>query len=308
MTKIVDVESTQSEVIKINEMISLTSIANKNQGFEMLRQYSADLKNHLNTLAVDSIIEELSEDNLQELKSIGTSIRKEITTIEDRRKAVEKLYNADLAKFKKDYKEYAYTPLDKTVKKIKTAVDNFEDTLRERKSKRFMALFESNKNKMELDFLEYEDVGLNVQLSTSENELEKQLKDFFEKVNNDLKIINLGEHKERTLAEYHKTKDLSTAIINVKESVESEKRIAERIEARKLAEMEYEEQAKKRIEAQKEASHETKEQIATTNTPEEVYVEPEALKLIKARIIVTGTRQQLKTLQEFMRNEGIKYE
>lgn len=293
MEKVLNAEVTEVELIKANEVINIKQIPDTE--YKKLKEYNAQLAYSLQDMKIEEKIKKINEENVKEIKGIRTLIRKEKTDLEDNRIKAEKVYNEELNNWKKQYKILAFNLLDEADKKIKKALDVYEDNLRLAKTKKFKEMFETLKKENNLDFIEFNDANLNIQLSTSEKELEKQLNEFIEKVNNDLKIIKLGNNSDRVMAEYMQCKDLSTAITKVNNLIETEKKIKAQQEAQAEA-------RQKQLNNAKQADTTELAQKPATNIKEA----EKPLKRIKAQIIVEGTIEQLKALKQYILDNDLE--
>ena len=184
------------------------------------------------------------------------------------------------------YKKYVFTPRNNADKDLKDAQDKVENNLRKTKTKIYENLFEKLKEETELDFVKFEDLRLNVQISTSDKELKNQVHDFFEKVTRDVMIIKTEKDHARVLVEYMKHLDLAKAMVEVKSAIELEERL------------------KSQQEAALKAKVEPVEEKPSTNTPEKV----KPAETIKVSFTVTGTREEIIGVRTYMQEKGIKYE
>lgn len=283
--------------LKPKDLIKVTQLSEIE--YTKLKEFHKKITSDLATLNLDTIV--VNEENLKEIKKIRTEVRKNLKSFEDTRKMMHKKYNEPYKVFEREYNKLVKKPLEDADKLLKEKADIVEDEIRNKKTKVYKEMFENLKRVYKIDFVEFEDAGLNVQISTPEIELHNQVEDFFSKIKNDLLVIEKEEYKERILVDYMKHRDLSKAIVDVKNSIEQEERL---VAAQELA--------KKRHQDEKEASSKELEQEASTNTQEETKTpeieakEPEAE--LEITFKVKGTREQLISVREFMKDNGIQYE
>lgn len=212
--------------------------------------------------------------------------------LEDSRKLTEKTILEPYKKFETEYNKLIKKPLQQADKDLKAKVDEVEDNLRQEKTNTFIKRFEELKAKHNIDFVKFEQVKLNIQLSTSATSLENELTDFFDKVKNDLAVIETNANKERVLVKYMQDLDLSNAIVTVDREIKQEEELIAKREADKLA-----------LEQAKQAHEQVKEVKPTINTP----VVEEAPELITMTFTVTGTKEQLIAVREYMKGNNIEY-
>ena len=144
---------------------------------------------------------------------------------------------------------------------------------------------------------------VNVYLWSSVKSLKRQVKEYFDKVIQDLALIATLEHTTEILVEYRKTLDVSDAVLTVQERhkaiAEQEKRNAE---ASIIAEKQAETVAKVEEAVQKSKAEEIL-------SPEVEEAPPEGNEpLYEATFRVTGTLSQLKRLKKFLNDGGYQYE
>ena len=205
---------------------------------------------------------------------------------EDRRKLVEKEYTEPLDKWKENYKKYAFEPLDQADKDLKEVVDKIEDDLRKEKTDTFVKEFNTLKEKHNIDFVKFADVGLNIQLSTSNTALSEELTNFFEKITNDIAVIKTNTNKERVLVKYMQDLDLSNAIVTVDREIKQE----EELKAKQEAQLQAMQDTLKQAEEEQEELQKVDVEFKPKEVEEVVPVEP---KLITMSFTVTGTKEQL---------------
>lgn len=286
--KILDAEVVETPIVEAQDLIKVTQAPTVE--FTQLKQYNIQLTDRLARLDLANL--EASEDNLKEIKTTRTDVRKELKVLEDSRKLTEKTILEPYKKFETEYNKLIKKPLQQADKDLKAKVDEVEDNLRQEKTNTFIKRFEELKAKHNIDFVKFEQVKLNIQLSTSATSLENELTDFFDKVKNDLAVIETNANKERVLVKYMQDLDLSNAIVTVDREIKQEEELIAKREADKLA-----------LEQAKQAHEQVKEVKPTINTP----VVEEAPELITMTFTVTGTKEQLIAVREYMKGNNIEY-
>lgn len=284
MTKTINAEVKTTELIDSKDIINIKTV--EKNALEQFIQYNAQIQADITDLNLPSLLNNPNEENLSKIKTTRTKIRKEKNADEEKRKAVEKQYNKQLNEWKELYNKYVFNPRNKVDLDLKTAQDSIEDTLRKQKTAIFEKMFKTKKEELKIDFVKFEDVGLNIQLSTAEKQLKDQLNDFFDKVQRDLEVIDTNEESHRILAQYHKHLDLAKAIVDVKAAIELENQLKHK----------QEQASKQRVEVLEEKT--------VTNTPKP----KPALETFKVSFTVTATKEELLDIKNYLRNRGIKYE
>lgn len=337
---IIEAEFTTEEELLPMELIKVTKVPVVE--FDKLKQFNAQIIAKIDSLKLDTM--EANEENLKEIKSVRSELNKDLAALEESRKFTERTILAPYKKFEAQYNELIKVPLTETVKLLKTKVDTVEDDMRKAKTKKYQELFEKSRTENKLDFLKFEDVGLNIQISTPDSKLEKELEDFIKKVNDDVAIINTKPAAERIQIEYNRTLDLAASILKVEEAIKLEEQLKARREAEaKRAEEEIKQREieaaaraeyRKKVEAEnailekkRKENKEAEQKTQAETILQEEYAkqkEAEELKKIQAKmqaeaaakekeiitiqIKITGRRSQFKNFKEFMKREGLTYE
>ena len=231
-----------------------------------------------------------TEENKKEIKETRTNIRKISNTLETRRKEIKKQILEPYELFNQKYDELVKNKLDKIDNELGQAIEEIEINQRTEKIVQLRFFFENYVEEYHLkDIIKFEDVGLNITLSASVSSLKEQIKEFVEKVNNDINAINSCEDKEELLYEYKNNGfDYSKATIVVNE--------------RKKAL----EQAKQQLDTKQECNVKEQENVKKVEILVEEPVKIEEEKYTVAFEIV-ATREQILELKEWLKEKGIEY-
>lgn len=282
MSKIIEAEVAVVDQLLPKELIRVVAVPEIE--FTKLKQFNVQVMNEISRLDLDNMV--ATPDNVKEIKGLRTDVRKSLKELEDSRKLTERTIMKPYKEFERQYNELIKLPLTVADKQLKSKVDTVEDAMRAERVEEYKELVEGIKEANEMEFVNYEDLGLNIQLSTPDNQLRNEVDAFFTKVKNDLRVIDTHAYKSRVLAMYMKDLDLTNAIINVENALEVERAL---------------EAKAKEVQPEPEPEPEVK--------PEPIKVEPEAKeRIITAQFTVKGTKQQLNELADYMKERGITYE
>ena len=116
-------------------------------------------------------------------------------------------------------------------KDLKIKIDDVENQLKENKSLELKQLFAELREVNRIDFVSYEQVGLNVTLSASIKSLKEQVNNFFTRICEDLELIETQEHQTEIMVEYKKSLNCSSAITTVNarlKAIEEQKQLEEK--------------------------------------------------------------------------------
>lgn len=267
---------------------------------------------------VDSIAEEakslaVTEDNLKYAKGKLSELRKIKTEFENRRKEVKKEILAPYEKFEAVYKENVSDSLDNAISILNTAVKELEDGRKRQKQEEVEVFFDEYRDSLNLssDLVSFSRSEIKVGLSDTVKSLKTKAKEFLDRINGDLQIINLQENSDEIYVEYHKDLNLSRAMLTVRERKEMLERAEKRrqeAEAARLAKEKAASEVREALEKQK-AEEELQIPVSMPD-PDMPVIEPEKEPLINAKYLgymLRGTKVQLRALKEALTEYMIQY-
>lgn len=249
---------------------------------ENLHKIKADVESKINEITSLACTNE----TVKLIKERRAVLNKEFIDWESKRKEVKKAIIAPYEDFEKNYKE-CISDIYKTADiSLKAKINDIESTIKQEKQEQVKLFFDELKISENVEFLSFEDIGLNVTLSVSLKKLKEQVENFIEKIKSDMALIKTMDHKEELFVEYKKTFDITKAISTV-------------TERRRLID-----EDKKREEKQDKTNNEEiqEETIKPLNKP----VEEE--KQYTLQFKVTATKSELIKLKDFLNKGGYKYE
>lgn len=170
-----------------------------------------------------------TEDTIQTIKTLRADLNKELTAYEDQRKAVKKAVNDPYTEFEDIYKSEIAEKYKTAIDLLKDKISVFEDKIKSDKKIVIMEYFVELCLSENIDFLNFGNTGLKIDLSTSEKKYKESCNDFVNRVKDDLGLIDTQNYKAEILVEYKKELNASRAIKTIQERKEAEKREADRI-------------------------------------------------------------------------------
>lgn len=247
-----------------------------------------------------------TDETVKEVKKARAELNNEFKAWEEKRKEVKTAVMTPYEKFETVYKDCVSDTYKAADKELKQKIDSVEQELKERKAVEVRTYFVEYLASRYIDFVTFEQAGINVTLSASMKSLKEQAKNFIDKISDDLALIETQEHKAEILVEYKKTLNVSTAITSVAahfKAIEDEKKRIEEAEARRAAEEQH------IAEIRAAAPEPVMEPVTEVTAPVEAPVKekPEE-KLYTLRFTVTATKDKLRELKTFLDNGGYKYE
>lgn len=250
--------------------------------YSLLAQISTQVKDKIESLNIDTL--EPSEETLKTIKDTRSDLSKEFKTLEEQRKMVKEIVLKDYNEFEDNYKRLIADQFKTADAKLKTLVDSVEDGILSKKIDGLKAYFDEQNA---YDFLRFEDLGLHIIKSKSDKSIKEEIDTFIMQVAANLMTIDTLPNKERILAKYHMTKDLNLSISQVNLEIQREEAIKSQQEARKVQQ------------------EQTPAPVVAPKIEAPIVEEDEVL---QCTFTVFATKEQLKRMKQFLKDEGIKYE
>ena len=262
----------------------------------VIEQQLAQIKEHVTERVetVTSLI--VTEDTVKAVKKARAELCAEFTSWEEMRKEVKKAIITPYEKFEEVYNDCISNSYKTADKLLKQRIDEVENELKAKKAVEVKSYFEEYLESKSIDFITYEQAGINVTLSASLKNLKEQAKAFIDRIESDLKLIEtFTDLKAEILVEYKKSLNVSDAITGVKARAKAVQ----------------EEQARQEAEAEKRAAEAQRVAEIKAAAPEVIAapaeVQPEEPKLT-LRFTVKATKTKLRELKKFLDEEGYEYE
>lgn len=244
-----------------------------------------------------------TEETMKEVKKARAELNAEFKTWEEKRKEVKNAIMSPYEHFETVYKDCISDSYKEADKDLKQKIDEVEKDLKAKKAAEVQTYFAEYLASKNIDFITYENAGINVTLSASLKSLKQQAQDFIDKVEQDLQLINTFNNSAEILVEYKKSLNVSQAITVVTsrmQAIEDEKKRQEEERCRKAAE----EQRVAEVKAIAEAPAPVPIPAPTEEKPKIKFdSEPE----LTLRFQVTATKSKLRELKKFLDDGGFKY-
>lgn len=247
-----------------------------------------------------------TEDTVKEIKKTRAELNSDFKNLEEKRKEVKMAVLQPYNDFEATYKMYVSDKYNTADKDLKTKIDDVENQLKEDKAAEIKAFFEEYRISNNIDFVKYENAGINVTLSASIKSLKEQAKSFIDRITDDLALIDTQEHKAEIMVEYQKTLNCSQAITTVTSRLKA-------IEEQKQQEIERQQ----RIEEEKKVVEKVEiivPVVEEIKPPVEEIVPVQSApaqgseKVYEITFKVVATMEKLKALKSFLNEGGYKYE
>lgn len=266
-----------------------------------LKEVGQSVTDRLAELNIDNLV--ATDDTVKGLKKLAADLNKELKEYEEQRKFVKEGVMSPYNEFEGIYNAEISEKYKKAIDTLRDKVAVVENRIKADKEKVVRAYFDELCSTHGVDFVTFEQTGIEINLSTTEKKYKEQVEGIVTSILNDLELIETQDHKAETLVEYKRLLNVSEAIINVKKRKEAEVAEAARIAA---------------FNSQKEEPKVQQEETDIFEQPEpqpqpqpevrQVIPEPQpGEKILTASIKITGTLAQLKAVSEFLKSNQIEY-
>lgn len=192
-----------------------------------LQEVGANVTKRLDELNINSLV--ATEDTVKSLKELRAELNKELDSFEEQRKFVKNGVLNPYNEFEAIYKTEISERYSKAISDLKDKIASVETKIKDEKKAAVAVYFNELCASENITFLKFENIGLEINLSTSEKTYKEKCNQFILKIVDDLALIKTAEFEAEILTEYKKTLNASRAITTVKERKESEKAEAERL-------------------------------------------------------------------------------
>ena len=244
-----------------------------------------------------------TEDNIREVKKLRAQLRKELDEFERGRKEIKKAVMQPYEEFESEFKDCITVQYRAADISLAAKISEIENERKAQITVEVKKYFDEYRASLELPdgYGIWEDYGFKPTLSGSMTANKKAIKEWLDKISQDIKMISKMEDSAEILAEYKYDNDASRAIVTVTERHERERLAKERLEEEKKK---AEERLKKEEELN--ALQPQEEKFTEAPTAEETPEKKEEHVMV-LRLKVLGTKSQLQELINFMKEKGIKY-
>lgn len=170
-----------------------------------------------------------SEDSIKALKTLRAELNKEAKEFEEQRKFIKDGIMNPYVEFEEVYKDNIINKYKDAVELLKTKINSFELSVKAEKRDNLIKYFEEIKEFEGLDWLKWEQLKIEVNLSTSEKKYKEQILEQTNKVLDDLELINTDKYAAEILVEYKVSLNASSSIKTIRDRKQKEKEEKERI-------------------------------------------------------------------------------
>lgn len=262
----------------------------------IIKTYLEELSKEIKVKVNNAVSLVVNEETVKDVKQVRADLNKDFKELEEQRKKVKLAIISKYEEFEEIYKENVSNIYKSADVDLKNKIDDVENKLKEEK-KEELELFAKEHftfNNIE-DVVNFNDIGLNITLSASMKSLKEQVLKFCEKISNDIKLIELEEHKEEILLEYKNNLDLTKSKLNVLTRHKQLEEIRKKEEEKQLMFDEEE----KIVDAIEEVIEEE------ITAPVEIIEDED---IIEVQFKVRGSKEQIKQIKNLIIELGVDYE
>ena len=168
-------------------------------------------------------------DTVKALKDLRAQLNKELSEFESQRKFVKEGVMSPYNEFEDLYKTEISDKYKNAGNALKDKIAFVEDKIKAEKRYNVKEYFNELCQSESIDFVTFESVGLDINLSTTEKKYKEQCNEFISHIKDDLCLIDTQEFKAEIIVEYKLTLNASRAIKTIQDRKESERIENERI-------------------------------------------------------------------------------
>jgi len=279
--------------------------------YSIIDKVAQDVEQKIESLNIETL--EPTESNLSLIKSTRAELNNEFKTLEEQRKMVKDKVLKDYNIFEDKYKQLIASKFKNADVTLKKMVDTVSDGILQAKINGIKEYFDFVNT---YDFVKFEDLELKIIKSKSDKKIKEEIDEYLIGIKQSLDTIETLQNKDRVLAKFQISKNLSDAIAQTNLEIQREEKIKAQNEARAKAEQERKEQETERVRLQKEEfdrqaqmqSIEPIQQAEPQVQHQEPVAQKEEPKIFSTTFRVFGTREQFAMLKQFMNENNIKYE
>lgn len=268
----------------INEIVRIETMPKVFSQLEMIGSYIDEQIKDIDKL-------ECNEENKIEVKKRRTEINNTLKLLDDKRKEIKNTLLEPYEIFNEKYEQECKDKLLNASEILKSKIDNIEEQQKLEKENELKDFFKQHCEANNIEFLKFDDIGLNITLSSSIKSLKEQILSIIEKVKENLKLIELEEYKDEIYLEYQQNLDFTKSKLDV---IQRHK-LLEEIQKNKEQQEEINKQEEKVI-----------EKVEEVITPPKEIINDEDV--IKVTFTIETTKSNIIELKNWLNERNIKYE
>lgn len=185
-----------------------------------LKEAAIKVKKRISDLELDKQI--ATEDTVKTLKSTRAELNKESAALDVYVKETLLPLKTPISDIEKEYKEGIQNEYKIADEILKDAIGTFEFKIKSEKKQSVETYFNELCLSEKIDFITFDKLGIEINLSTTEKKYKEQVNAYITKVVDDLALIKTTDYEAEILTEYKVSLNVSNAITTVKTRKENE--------------------------------------------------------------------------------------
>lgn len=177
-----------------------------------------DLKNQVATI-----------DSVKFLKDTRAELNKEFKNFEDDRKSIKNKLFEPYNEFESLYKDEITIKYKEADELLKEKINTVEIQVKKDRKQEIESYFIELCQSYKIDFVSFENVGIEIKLSDSMKSYKEKCNEFIERIVDDIELIGTLEFEAEIMAEYKVTLNATKAIKDIQDRKERERQEQERI-------------------------------------------------------------------------------
>lgn len=156
-------------------------------------------------------------DTIKSLKNLRANLNTELKEYETQRTSIKKQILSPYDEFEILYRKEVKEKIEKAVEILKDKITSVEDKLRKTKTDSIISYFNELCEIKKINFLTFEQTGIEINLSTSDKQYKEKCIEFTNKIADDLELIETQKDKTEILIEYKTSLNAARSIKIVQE-------------------------------------------------------------------------------------------
>ena len=194
-----------------------------------LKEVGVSVSKRLEDLEIEKQI--ATVETVKSLKVLRTELNKELKDFEEQRKFIKEGVNNPYLEFEEIYKLEIFEKYKDAINTLKDKIAFVENKIKSDKRDSIQEYFKELCISEQIDFISFDKLEIDVNLSTSEKKYKEQVYDYITKVNDDLALIKSTDFEAEILTEYKSSLNVSNAITSVKTRKDNEAKEVARLKA-----------------------------------------------------------------------------
>jgi len=170
-----------------------------------------------------------TDETLQTLKKLRTELNNEAKNFEDQRKTIKNAVLEPYNEFESAYKTEILEKYKAADNVLKDKISDYEMSIKKQKKENLEKYFNELCEMEQIDWLEFDKLGIEVNLSTTEKKYKVEILGTIQKIADDINLIKTETYAAEIILEYKNSLNASQAIQMVRQKKLEEKAEAERL-------------------------------------------------------------------------------